>query len=456
MSRDPASPSFTTTPSLGAPAFDAAGATARAAHGDPLTTEMVARRKRLLGPAYRLFYEEPVHLTRARGVWMYDAHGTPYLDAYNNVASVGHCHPAVVDALARQAAILNTHTRYLHDTVLDYAEALLATYPPEFGHVMFTCTGSEANDLALRIAQAHTGGTGLIVTRFAYHGVTLSIAQASPSLGQYVTLGDSVRTVAAPDTYRQAPEAVGPALAQAVREAIADMLARGIRPAALLVDTIFSSDGVYADPAGFLREAVDAIHAAGGLFIADEVQAGLGRTGDAMWGFMRPDVKPDLATMGKPLGNGHPIAGVAARPEVLEAFGRTARYFNTFGGNPVSAAVGLAVLDVVNRESLMTNAADVGHYLRGRLRALAARHDLIGDVRGAGLFVGVELVRDRTARTPATEEAARVVNGLRQRHVLTGTAGPHANTLKIRPPLTFSCADTDVLIGALDDVLTSL
>ncbi|WP_454674628.1 aspartate aminotransferase family protein [Achromobacter pestifer] len=420
------------------------------------TADLIARRQRLLGPAYRLFYESPVHLVRGEGVWLYDAQGKPYLDAYNNVVPLGHCHPGVVEAITRQASILNTHTRYVHETVLDYAEALLATFPAGLGQVMFTCTGSEANDLALRIAQAHTGATGLIVTRFAYHGVTLSIAQASPSLGRYVTLGPAVRTVAAPDTYRQGAAAVGPALAQAVREAIADLARQGLRPAALLVDTIFSSDGVQAAPAGFLGEAVDAVRAAGGLFIADEVQAGMGRTGQAMWGFMRHGVAPDLVTMGKPLGNGHPVAGVAARAEVLEAFGRNGRYFNTFGGNPVSAAAGLAVLRAVQGERLMENAEQVGAYLQDGLRGLASRHDIIGDVRGAGLFIGVELVRDRRSREPATEEAARVVNGLRDRQVLTGSAGEHANTLKIRPPLPFSKADADRLLAALDETLAVL
>ncbi|CAB3639547.1 aspartate aminotransferase family protein [Achromobacter pestifer] len=420
------------------------------------TADLIARRQRLLGPAYRLFYESPVHLVRGEGVWLYDAQGKPYLDAYNNVVPLGHCHPGVVEAITRQASILNTHTRYVHETVLDYAEALLATFPAGLGQVMFTCTGSEANDLALRIAQGHTGATGLIVTRFAYHGVTLSIAQASPSLGRYATLGPAVRTVAAPDTYRQGAAAVGPALAQAVREAIADLARQGLRPAALLVDTIFSSDGVQAAPAGFLGEAVDAVRAAGGLFIADEVQAGMGRTGQAMWGFMRHGVAPDLVTMGKPLGNGHPVAGVAARADVLEAFGRNGRYFNTFGGNPVSAAAGLAVLRAVQGERLMENAEQVGAYLQDGLRGLAARHDIIGDVRGAGLFIGVELVRDRRSREPATEEAARIVNGLRDRQVLTGSAGEHANTLKIRPPLPFSKADADRLLAALDETLAVL
>lgn len=420
------------------------------------TQALMARRARVLGPAYRLFYDTPLHPVRGEGVWLYDADGRRYLDAYNNVVSVGHCHPHVVEAIARQAALLNTHTRYLHEGVLDYAERLLATMPGGLAHAMFTCTGSEANDLAMRIARAHTKAEGLIVTRFAYHGVTASIAEASPSLGKFVRLGDAVRTVAAPDSYRIAPEAMGSAFAAGVREAIADLKAHGMRPAALLVDTVFSSDGIFTDPPGFIAEAVDAVREAGGVFIADEVQAGLGRTGDALWGFQRHGVVPDIVTMGKPLGAGHPLAGLAIKPDVLAAFGRECRYFNTFGGNPVSIAAGMAVLDVIEREGLQANAQRVGAYLREQLRSLASKHSLIGDVRGAGLFIGVELVTDRAARTPATVETARIVNVLRDRGVLLSGTGEHANTLKIRPPLVFSEANADLLVDTLDDVLNTL
>jgi 4-aminobutyrate aminotransferase-like enzyme len=417
--------------------------------------ELIARRERLLGPAYRLFYEHPVHLVRGDGVWLYDEGGNPYLDVYNNVAGVGHCHPHVVEALARQAATLNTHTRYLHETVLDYAEALLGQLPPHLGHAMFTCSGSEANDLAYRIAQHCTGGSGFIVTRLAYHGATKVIAELSPSLGAGVGAAPNVRTVPAPDGYRADGRDVGDDLAAAVAVALEDFRAHGVRPAALLVDTIFSSDGVFADPRGFLRKAVDVMRAAGGLFIADEVQAGFGRTGDAMWGFERHQLAPDIVTMGKPMGDGHPIAGLAVRPEVIREFART-RYFNTFGGNPVSAAAGLAVLQVLERERLRENALAVGDYLRKRLRLLAQSHEIIGDVRGAGLFIGVELVRDRSTRAPATSETSRVVNGLRERRVLISGSGPAANILKIRPPLVFSRDNADLFVAALDEVLHEL
>ncbi|WP_209425411.1 aminotransferase class III-fold pyridoxal phosphate-dependent enzyme [Pararhodobacter sp. SW119] len=418
--------------------------------------DLIARRQRLLGPAYRLFYANPVHLVRGEGVWLHGPDGERYLDVYNNVASVGHCHPHVVAALAAQAAVLNTHTRYLHEGVLDYAERLLGHFPDALGNVIFTCTGSEANDLALRVARAHSGGTGVIVTRFAYHGVTASLAELSPSLGPAMTLGPHVRTVAAPDGYRGDGGDVGAAFEAEVRAAIDDLRANGIAPAALLVDTIFSSDGVFAEPAGFLAGAVAAIREAGGLFIADEVQPGFGRTGAGMWGFSRHGITPDIVTLGKPMGNGHPLAGMVARPEVLERFGREMRYFNTFGGNPVSAAVGMAVLDVIAREGIVANARDVGAYLTAGLRKLAERYPVIGDIRGAGLFVGVELVRDPGTRQPAPEMAAAVVNGLRDRRVLISAAGPEANVLKIRPPLVFSTENADLFLATLDEVLDTL
>ena len=418
--------------------------------------DLIARRARVLGPAYRLFYANPVHFVRGEGVWLYDADGHAFLDVYNNVARVGHCHPHVVQALSTQAATLNTHTRYLTDGILDYAERLLATLPDELAHVMFTCTGSEANDLAYRAARAFTGGTGIIVTQLAYHGVTIAISEMSPSLGDGITIPPHVRTVPAPNAYRSDGADVGDTFAAHVRAAIADMTAHGIKPAALLVDTIFSSDGVFADPAGFLAPAVATIREAGGVFIADEVQPGFGRTGAGMWGFSRHGVVPDIVTMGKPMGNGHPLAGMVARPDILETFGKRTRYFNTFGGNPVSCAVGMAVLDVIEQEGLIANARDVGVYFQRGLRDLSQRYEIIGDIRGVGLFIGVELVTDRATRTPATDATSRLVNGLREKRVLISAAGPHANVLKIRPPLVFSRANADQFLSAMDETLAAI
>jgi 4-aminobutyrate aminotransferase-like enzyme len=422
----------------------------------PAERALIERRQRVMGTAYRLFYDNPLHIVRGEGVWLYDASGERYLDAYNNVASVGHSHPRVVAAIAEQAATLNTHTRYLHDGVVEYAERLVATFPPALSQVMFTCTGSEANDLALRIARGHTGASGVIVTELAYHGVTAAVAAVSPSLGKVVPLGVDVRAVGAPDTYRQDPATIGAWFAARVQAAIDDMLRHGIRPAALLVDTVFSSDGVYTDPAPFLAPAVEAIRAAGGLFIADEVQAGFARTGSCMWGFQRHGLVPDIVTMGKPMGNGHPIAGVVARPEIFERFGRDARYFNTFGGNPVSSAAALATLNVIQDEGLQANAARTGAYLRGKFREMARKHAWIGDVRGDGLFMGIELVSDRAAKTPATEATHRFVNLMRDHRVLLSATGLHGNVIKLRPQLPFSLENADQLLQAADDVFAKL
>ncbi|MCF4164686.1 aspartate aminotransferase family protein [Zavarzinia compransoris] len=407
---------------------------------------MIERRRRLLGPAYRLFYGHPLHIVRGEGVWLFDADGRRYLDVYNNVASLGHCHPEVVDATSRQAAVLNTHTRYLHDGILDYAERLLAEFPAAIGHLMMTCTGSEANDLALRIARRFTGGTGVIVTAHAYHGVTAALAELSPSLGPAIERGPHVHLV-------PAPTGTGDGFAAGVRAALARMAETGTKPAALLVDTIFSSDGVVPGEAGFLAPAVDAVRAAGGLFIADEVQPGFGRTGEALWGFARHGVVPDLVTLGKPMGNGHPVAGVVMRPEVVADFGRDIRYFNTFGGNPVSVAAADAVLNIVKRDDLAGNARRVGAYLAAGLRDLASRCDTLGEVRGAGLFVGADIMRDGR---PARAEAARLVDDLRERGVLISATGPEGHTLKIRPPLVFTEAHADLFLETMAAALAAL
>lgn len=410
------------------------------------TTDLIERRARALGPTYALFYDEPVHIVRAEGVWMYDAAGRKYLDAYNNVPVVGHCHPHVVEALARQARTLNTHTRYLGELPLALAEKLLPTFPREVGHVIYTCTGSEANDLAIRICKAVTGGTGFIITDFAYHGTTDVISGMSPEDG--TPLGPGVYAVPAP----LGPE--GPAqFAANVRKTLDTMRAQNVRPAGLLVDTIFSSDGVVADPPGFLAAAAAEIRAAGGLFIADEVQPGFGRTGDHLWGFQRHGITPDLVTMGKPMGNGHPVSALAARPALLEAFARKTRYFNTFGGNTVSCAVALAVLEVIEKEQLVANARASGRHLREGISRLGKRFPWIKEARGAGLFIGVELsARDGVT---ARAEAARITNDLRRHGVLIGTTGRDSNVLKIRPPLTITLAEVEFLLDALDRTLAA-
>ncbi|HZT04514.1 MAG TPA: aspartate aminotransferase family protein [Steroidobacteraceae bacterium] len=404
----------------------------------PSINQALARRQRVLAPTYRLFYEQPVHIVRAEGVWMYDADGRRYLDAYNNVPVVGHCHPEVVARISKQAATLNTHTRYITDGPVELAERLLATMPSELTSVTFTCTGSESNDLAVRISKAATGGTGFIVTEAAYHGTTETLSGMSPVTG--VELAPNVFAIEAPLTAESAS-----GFGTRVRACIDKMRAVGIKPAGLLVDTIFGSDGVISHPPGFLQAAVEEIHRAGGLFIADEVQPGFGRTGDAMWGFQRHGVTPDLVTMGKPMGNGHPVAALVARTEAMAEFGRTRRYFNTFGGNTVSCAAALAVLDVIEREKLIDNARETGAYLQKRLRALAGSIPQTREIRGAGLFVGVQL--------ESRDLAARAVNDLRREGVLIGSAGRHADVLKIRPPLTIGKSEIDLLVAALESVL---
>lgn len=422
---------------------------------DPETREMIERRKALLGPAYRLFYDKPLHLVRGEGAWLFDQEDNAYLDAYNNVTSIGHCHPKVVEAIATQAGILATNTRYIHGSILDYAERLLNTMPDEIGHMMFTCTGSDANDLAVRIAQAYTGGLGIVVTETAYHGITQSVSEFSPSLGANVDLGPHVRTVPAPDAYRQG-EDMAANFAAAVEAAFADLKRHGIKPALFICDGIFASDGVFDGPRGFLKGAVDAAHAAGAVYIADEVQSGFGRTGDALWGFQRHDVVPDLVTMGKPMGNGYPVAGVAVRPELVEEFGRKARYFNTFGGNAVAIAAATAVLDVIEGEGLTENAREIGAYLQDGIRARAEAHPCIGDVRGAGLFLGVEIVSDRAAKTPDAAATSAIVNGLREERVLISACSKTHNVLKIRPPLVFTRENADQFLAAFDRVLSRI
>jgi 4-aminobutyrate aminotransferase-like enzyme len=425
-------------------AFDGA----HAASLPPPTRDLVRRREAALGGAYRLFYAEPLEFVRGSGVYLYDPAGEAYLDAYNNVPSVGHSHPHVTEAVTRQLGTLNTHTRYLTEGVVGYAERLLAAHDlSAAARAMFTCTGSEANDLALRIARRHTGGTGVIVTANAYHGVTASLAELSPSLGPNIPLGRDVRVVPAP--------APGVNFTTAVAWAIADLERYGVRLAAFLADSLFSSDGIFPDPAGFLAPVAEITRAAGGLYIADEVQSGFGRTGTHMWGYQRHGIVPDIVTMGKPMGNGLPIAGLVARQDVLDDFARGARYFNTFGGNPVCVAAASAVLDVLEAERLPANAAATGAYLKDGLTRLAAGSQILGEVRGAGLYLGID-VADPVTGAPSADLASAIVNGMRERRVLISATGPQGSVLKVRPPLPFGPEHADQFLTALVEVTAGL
>lgn len=411
--------------------------------------DLIARRGAVLGERTPLLYRRPIHPVSAKGLWLTDADGTRFLDMYNNVASVGHCHPAVVEAVATQAATLNTHTRYLHEGAIDYGQRLLRTMPG-FGQISFACTGSEANDLAVRLARHATGGRGVIVTRGAYHGGTTVSAACSPSVDPDVP--GWVRVVDAPDPYRTGDRAAAEFTA-AVAEAAADLQRSGIGVAALLLDTVFSSDGIQPDPAGLLAGAVAAVRATGGLFIADEVQPGFGRLGHGMWGYQRHAVTPDIVTMGKPMGNGHPIAAVATTREIADTFDNGMKYFNTFAGNPVSCAIAHAVLDVIEQEELQDRARDVGSYLLDRLGQLQQRHPLIGDVRGKGLYAGVELVTDRQTKSPATKQAYWISERLMQLGVITYPNARFDNVLKFKPPMVFDTAHADLVADTLDHVL---
>lgn len=442
-----------------------AGDASTAGGADTGDAELLGRRRRVLGSALSaLTYERPLHLVRGEGARMYDPDGRPYLDFYNNVPVVGHSHPRVVAAIARQAATLNTNTRYLHETVVQLAELLVATMPPGLDTVMFVNSGSEANDLAWRLATTVTGERGGIVTAWAYHGVTAAIADLSPEEWPRGKRPPHVGTIPPPDTYRL-PDAGGPGRAESAAwaedaaarldDAVADLASRGFRPAAVFADGGFTSDGIFAPPPAYLRDLVRRTHDAGALFVADEVQAGYGRMGDGLWSFEAVGIVPDMVTLGKPMGNGHPVAAVITRSEIVDRFAAETEFFSTFGGNPVACAAAMAVLDVIADEGLTANAAALGEEVRAGIRAVAARHPAIGDVRGRGLMIGVELVRDRATQEPYAALAARVQNAMRDRGVLVGTTARARNVLKIRPPLVIGRADAALLLRVLEEALVA-
>ena len=423
-------------------------------------SELIDRRNRLLGVNAPLFYDKPVHIVRGEGVWLYDADGRRYLDVYNNVPHVGHCHPHVVEALCRQAGTLNVHNRYLHETILDYAERLTATFDKSLSMAVFTCTGSESNEVALQMARNWTSGEGIICTNFAYHGNTTAVWELGTVFSGGVATSPRVRAVVPPDSYRGIDGLKGEALADAfadeVKKAIDSLAAAGIKLAGMLVCPMYSAEGLPVVPPGYLSRAVAYVRDAGGLFISDEVQAGFGRSGSHMWGHQLHGVVPDIVTMGKPMGNGHPLGGVVTRSDILNSYRERVMYFNTFGGNPVSCAVGMAVLDVMEQEHLQENARNVGAYVIEGLKKLQDKYDLIGDVRGYGLFFGAELVLDRTSKEPATGETKRIVNAMRDRGVLISRIGAYDNVLKMRPPMPFSRENADQLLAALDETMAAV
>lgn len=420
--------------------------------------ELLARRTSRFSAALSLSFATPLKAVRGRGAYLYDERGRAHLDLYNNVCHVGHCHPRVVAAGQAQMGRLNTNTRYLYDLLAEYADRLCATLPEGLDHCFLVNSGSEANELALRLARAHTGHRDVIVLENAYHGHTSTLIDISP----YKFDGPGgqgrkewVHVAPMPDGYRGPYRGQGRDAGVAYGEAVGRLL-EGMdrRPAAFIAESLPSVGGQIVPPEGYLETAFRHVRSAGGLCILDEVQVGFGRVGTHFWGFEQQGVVPDVVVMGKPMGNGHPLAAVVTTAAVAHSFAETGmEYFSTFGGNPVSCAIGLAVLDVVQEEGLQEHALAVGTRLRDGLRSLMDRHPVIGDVRGTGLFIGVELVRDRDTREPAPREAARLVDALRDRRILTGTDGPHENVIKIKGPLVLQEADADLAVELVDEVL---
>lgn len=415
---------------------------------------LLTERKRILLPNLSISYSDPIKFVRGDGVWLIDDNGRAYLDCFNNVCHLGHAHPEIVAALSRQAAILNTNTRYLHDNIVTYAERLTATLPDGLSVASFACSGSEANSLALRMARAATGRHKAVVLDWAYHGTTQELIDLSPY--KYKRKGGTGRPAhvfeaEVPDSYRAPAEWPADEMASRFAESVARQIEAAGDPAFFIAESIPSVAGQVFLPPGYLDQVYHMIRAAGGICIADEVQVGFGRVGSHWWAFETQGVTPDIVTMGKPIGNGHPMSAVVTTRDIAARFNNGMEYFNTFGGNPVSCAVGLAVLDVIERDRLRDNAREIGDYLMTRFRDLQTRHEMIGDVRGMGLFLGIELVLDRKTKTPATEFARMVNDGARERGVLIGTEGPHDNVLKMRPSMIFTRAHADLLVEVLED-----
>ena len=420
-------------------------------------SELLDARRRLLGPSLSISYRRPLEMVRGKGAHLFDDGGQPYLDCVNNVAHVGHSHPRVVRAGQEQMAVLNTNTRYLHDSLTEYVRRLAATLPDPLGVCFLVCSGSEANELALRMARTHTGRPGMVVLEGGYHGNTSSLVQ----LSSYKFDGPGgvgpppwVACVPMPDGYRGRYRSSDPDCgARYAGEVGRAVEALGGRPAGFLFESILSCGGQIPLPEGFLRDAFQHVRAAGGVCIADEVQVGFGRAGSSFWAFEEHGVVPDIVTLGKPIGNGHPVAAVVTTPKIADSFNNGMEYFNTFGGNPVSCRIGMAVLDVIEEEGLQEHARRVGEQLLAGLKGLVERHPIVGDARGTGLFQGIELVTDRESLDPAPRHASYLVERMRDRGILLSTDGPLHNVVKIKPPLVFDEDDADRLVRNLDEVL---
>ncbi|XP_004411299.1 PREDICTED: ethanolamine-phosphate phospho-lyase isoform X1 [Odobenus rosmarus divergens] len=428
--------------------------------------DTLALRRKHIGPSCKVFFAaDPIKIVRAQRQYMFDETGEQYLDCINNVAHVGHCHPDVVKAALKQMELLNTNSRFLHDNIVEYARRLAATLPEKLSVCYFTNSGSEANDLALRLARQFRGHQDVITLDHAYHGHLSSLIEISPykfRKGKDVKKA-FVHVAPTPDTYRgkYREDHADPASAYAeeVKEIIEEAHNSGRKIAAFIAESMQSCGGQIIPPAGYFQKVAEYVHRAGGVFIADEVQVGFGRVGKHFWSFQMhgEDFVPDIVTMGKPMGNGHPMACVVTTKEIAEAFSSSGmEYFNTYGGNPVSSAVGLAVLNIIENEDLQGNATRVGDYLTELLNKQKAKHTLIGDIRGIGLFIGIDLVKDRQKRTPATDEAQHVIYKMKEKRVLLSADGPHRNVLKIKPPMCFTEEDAKFMVDKLDEILTVL
>ena len=418
-----------------------------------MNEELIERRRRLLGPNFSTFYKNPVHIVRGKGVWLWDASGKKYLDCYNNVPHVGHCHPEVVNAIAEQAKILNTHTRYLHEGILDYLDRLLSKHHKAIKTAIMVCSGSEANDIALRMAEAKTGHRGVIVTDSTYHGNTSAVSQLGygRNMGP---VGDHIRYIKAPDNFRDNETmdiSEAKFFKQNVVEAIDSLKEAGHGVSALLICPFFANEGFPNLEHGFLDEAISNIRNEGAIVIADEVQPGFGRIGTNWWGYQKIGIEPEIVTMGKPMANGHPVACVATSTEIMGSFRNNYGYFNTFGGNPVSCAAASATLEVVENEKLIKNALAVGQYALKGLEELKKEFPQIKQVRGSGLFFGAEMRGENNE--PLTQYASQIAEKMRDKRILLGVLGKNRNTLKIRPPMVFSKNNVDHLLENLRDTM---
>lgn len=421
---------------------------------------LMQRRHTVLSKHLTHFYKKPLHVERGRGAYLYDKQGNAYVDAYNNVPTVGHCHPHVVNAVSRQMAALNTNTRYIYQSILDYAEKLTSTLPQHLSACLFVNSGSEANDVAWQIATHITKKRGGIVMENAYHGITEAIDYMSPFDPEKRPVAPHIGTLISPDTYRGQYRRGNPQVAQLYAQdadgVLAELEQKGFGTACFMLDSTFMSNGIPDAPAGYAHLVAEKVRAKGGVIIADEVQSGFGRMGQ-MWGFMLQGFHPDIVTLGKPVGNGYPLGVVITTPEILNDFTEATGLFSTFGGNPVACAAGMAVLDVLEQEQLVESSKNTGSYLRSGLKNLMEKHELIGDVRGSGLVCGVEFVKNRDTLEPITSETTKqLVELMRENSVLVGKEGYLGNVMKIRPPLAFKKPEADKLITALDNSLKAI